>query len=182
MAYTVPYTVQEIGTRLAGETITANMTWTRYPAGTDITLKYTFRAGAKRTDADAVASGTSWTLAVAAADTVQWEPGDCFFSGIYTTAAGVVTEIDSGVFIVRQNLAARSYAEMALEAIQANIKNRATSDQKTVAMGDVQLQFMRPAELAKWESKFAAQVQGERNKMRRDRDLSSRQRMQTRFV
>lgn len=169
-------------TILAGETLDAELSFNDYPAGDGITLRYTFRAGNMRTEADATADGTDWTLLVAASSTVQWEPGDCFYSALYTDADGTVTEIDSGCFIVRQNPAVRSYAETALSAIRAVIAGRATNDQLTVTLGDVALRFMTPTELSAWEARFAGQVQSERNRMRRDRGLASRQRMGVRFL
>jgi len=169
-------------TILAGETLAATLSFAGYPAGDSITLRYIFRAGAMRTQAECAASGTDWTLGATAQETAQWEPGDCFFSGLYTSAAGVVTEIDSGAFIVRQNPLVRSYAEVTLAAIRAVISGRASSDQLTVALGDVQLSYMRASELTGWEAKYAGMVQAERNRMRRDRGLESRQTMGTRFV
>lgn len=169
-------------TILAGETLEAELSFDDYPAGDGITLKYLFRAGATRDDISAVADGTDWTLTVPATDTIRWEPGDCFFSAMYTDADGVVTEIDSGAFVVRMNPSIRSHAERTLDAIQAVMEGRAKSDQLTVTLGDVSLQYMSPVELSKWEDIFAARVNAERDRLRRERGYASRRRVGTMFV
>lgn len=170
-----------IETILAGETLSATVEFEDAPTTAGTTLVYTFRAGRMRHQISAAINGTEWDLVVAANHTLEWEPGDCFYSGVYT-ASGVATEVDSGCILVRQNPMVQSYAERTLDAIRSVIEGRAKTEQLTVQLGDVTLQYMTPAQLQEWEKVYAAKVQAENNRMRRDRGLKSRNRIGTKFV
>ena len=175
---------ETISDLMAGETLTATVSPVGAVTTAGCSLRYTFRTESARVTVHAVTTGVSgqWTVTVPASQTRNLEPGDCLYTGMHTTAAGVVSAVDSGAFLVAANPSIRSRSEVTLEAIRAAIEGRATSEQVTISLGDVTLQHMTPAELGKWETIYASRVRNEMDRQRRDRGLGSRYRIGTRFT
>jgi hypothetical protein len=174
----------EVQTIMAGATLQADVTLADFPAETGATLRYAFRSGLARVFADAVGNTQTgaWAVQVAASETAKLEPGNCIYSALHTDPDGVVEEADSGTIIIRHNPGIVSHAERMLNAIRAVMENRATTEQVTISLGDVQLQYMTPDELRKWESKYESQVIAEQNRQHVERGGRSRYSIGTRFV
>lgn len=166
----------------AGESISATLAFDDYPATTH-TVKYFFRQELTHREATCSASGSNHVLAVAASITELWQTGRVLFSAIATNDSTDAAErCDYGVLDVHPNPAIVTHAQKVLMAIRAVIEGRASDDQLTVALGDVQLRNMTPKELSEWEGAYHDRVQAEMDRAAGMLGASNRRTIQTRFT
>lgn len=145
----------------AGENLVATVAFDDYPASDGYTCRYDFR-GPSVFYVEASVSSDSYVLALGYADTADLLPGQYIYVGYVTlTSTSVRTEADSGVLNILANPATKTQARVILDALEALIEGRATQDQRTTAIGDVQLQFMAAADLMKWRNYWRAEVASE---------------------
>ena len=158
----------------AGETVTATLLFDSYHADS-YSCRYEFRAeqvglypGNDRFGIDATTSGTSFLLTLPAATSEELPPGDLVFTAYVTKTSDSTKKVaDSGVIRVKPNPAVVSYNARMLAAVRAVMEGRANNDQLTTQLGDVQLKYMSPTELERWEGLFAARVRSEIDVARR---------------
>ena len=172
MAQTIPTT--EPTTLRAGDT----WQWRREDLASDFpattwTLTYYFRNATGKFDVSASADGSSFAVSVAKATTAALPPGDWDWLAVVESASERF-EADAGRLTIQPNLATsapydgRSFARRMLEAIEAALESRATTDQLDLldsAMGDRSLSRDKGALIA-LRTQFRAEVQAEDNKAR----------------
>ena len=145
----------------AGETLSAAVTFDDYPASDGYTCRYDFR-GPSVFFVNGVVSTDAFTLALDYATTGQLKPGRYVYVGYVTlTSTDVRTKADSGELLVKLNPALPTYAQTMLAAIECLMQGRATDDQKTIQLGEIQLQHMSPSDLKGWRQYFRNEVQME---------------------
>jgi len=150
------------------------------------TLAYTFRyeTGSFTVDCTTNASDSdAFDLDVSDDLTYDLPPGDLYFVGrAEHTTSGARHDIDRGVLLVRMNPARETHSQRVLDAIRANIEGRASNDQRTIMIGDVQLSHMNPAQMLQWEKLYAQRVKHEFDRARKLAGIGTRMTVQTRFV
>lgn len=141
-----------------------------YPA-TTWTLTYWFKqatTGGAKFSVVATADGASFAVSVAAATTAGYAADD--YSWVAVVSAGAESyEVDRGFakLLPKYNADAalddRSHARKTLEAIEAVIEGRATTDQQEYSIGNRNLKRIPIAELLKFKQFYQAAVQKEIN-------------------
>lgn len=182
MAYTIPTT--EPTTLRAGDT----WAWRRedladYPASA-WTLTYHFRSATAFFDVTAVADGDDFAVSVAAATTVTRAPGRYAWTA-FVTAGTERYQVDSGEIEVLPDVAqaaphdGRSFARQMLDAIEAALLNRASTDQLDLVnatLADRSLQRDKSG-LITLRGQFKAELVAEDNDARRAKGLAPRNRL-----
>jgi hypothetical protein len=146
----------------AGETLPAVVCFDSAYSCAAYGLRYDFTGGVDHFSVACADTGTGFRLTVGAATTLPVTPGDYAYVA-YATADtdGAVTAVDRGTVYLAPNPARVSHASRCLTAIRARIEGRASADQLTIQMGDVQLQHMSMDQLIKAAGYFAGQVRAE---------------------
>ncbi len=108
------------------------------------TLSYMFAHSTPLTvAAAALEDGTGWSLTVPATETVKWPTGPISFTAMVTAESDDrVTAVDSGAIRVTASPLFVSWAKTALDAVEAQIQGRASSDQQSMSLGDMSVGFM----------------------------------------
>lgn len=143
--------------------------WTReladYPASS-WTLKYWFKmtgSTGANFSITASASGDTYSITSAAATTATLTAGDYTWTAI-VTAGSEAREVDHGTFKLlprydaAANLDDREHARIVLDAIEAVIEGRATTDQQEYAIGNRSLKRMTAEDLLMFRDKYRAEV------------------------
>lgn len=146
----------------AGDTWRWTRTLADYPASAGWALSYTLINAAAKITINASASGDDHAVTVNAATTAGYA------AGIYdwrarVSKAGEVYTVGEGRITVRNAFGgstfdARSHARKTLEAIEAVIEGRASSEVSYYMIGNRQLRYMTPAELLTLRDKYRAEV------------------------
>lgn len=169
----------------AGDTWAWTRAFSDYPAPT-WTLTYTLiNASAKITIA-AAADGTNHLVTVLAATTAGYT------AGLYSAAGRVTSGSESytiwqGQIEILPNLAAattlddRTHARKVLEAIEAVIEGRASSDQQAVTIGDRSIVKIPIAELLRLRDSYKLEVASEEAAARLAQGIGGRGRMMVRL-
>jgi hypothetical protein len=166
MGYTVPTT--EPTALRAGDT----WQWRRedlsdYPASA-WTLKYYFRNASAFFDVTAAADGNAFAVSVPKATTAGYTVGDYDWVAVVESATERY-QIDAGLLAVERNLAtaaaydARSFARTMLDAVEAALTAKATSQQLDLvqaALADRSMQY-NPAALMTLRSQLKNEVKRE---------------------
>lgn len=157
--------------------------WTRsladYPA-TDWTLTYAVRGASFHASMDVTASadGNDHAVFIAAADTLNWNPGAYWWHAEVTNGTEIYT-VGDGSLTVKQKLETitsgtydgRSFAKTMLDAIESILSNSATSadlDVVSKGIGDKNLTRDRVS-LFKWRDKFRGEYLSEVAKEKAER-------------
>jgi len=165
----------------AGATATGVVAYDTYPPAT-YSCTWRFRSATGHFDISATETGTSYRCTIPASTTEQVDPGDLYFVAYVTDTAGTISVADKGKIIVRPNPRTQSHAEIVLAAINARIEGRATDDQLTIAIADVQLLHMTPAELLTWQRYYSGRVRSEMSNMNAAVGLGRGNKVVTSFV
>ena len=167
----------------AGETKVGNVSYTDYPASTH-SLQFRFADRLKPFNITATDSGgDSFICTIPAATSATIDPGDLHYVAFAThDTSGVVTAVESGTMRVSPNLQLESSAQRTLAAITALIEGRATDDQLTTEIADVQLANMSAADLLRWQTYFSVQVTAEANAIHAAIGYGRRGKVVTRFT
>jgi len=151
------------------------------------TLTYNFAGPAGTIAITASASGDDYLVSVAAATTAGYAIGLYSWAAFITKGANRF-QIDSGVSTVQQNLATastgydgRSHAKQVLDAIEAVIKNRASTDQQAYQIGGRRLDRMPVADLLKFRNSYQREYQRELNAERIKNGLAAKNTVYVRF-
>jgi hypothetical protein len=143
--------------------------WTRaladYPASAGWALSYTLINAAAKITINASASGDNHAVTVSAATTAGYAAGSYDWRA-RVSKAGEIYTVGEGRITVRNAFSAstfdaRTHARKTLEAIEAVIEGRASSEVSYYMIGNRQLRYMTPAELLTLRDKYRAEVKGE---------------------
>ena len=152
----------EIG---AGLTLDVLLNLTAYPAPEWVVTVYLRGPGS--IDLPATAEGSQHRIHEDAATTANWTPGVYWYSMRATRGADVV-EVEAGDVQVLPDLTTvppgydgRTQAEIALEAINALLANRATIDQERYRINNRELYRMSVEDLLKLRSFYMEEVKRE---------------------
>lgn len=169
---------------VAGDTAKWLRSLDEYPANESWVLAYTLVSGANRYTFNASASGADHLVNVPAATTTSWVPGTYTWRA-QVSKAGEVFTVGSGSITVRPSFATatdgRSHARRTLEAIEAVIEGRATSEVSYYMIGGRQLRYIEPAQLLALRDRYRAEVAREDAAQRAAAGLPDRRRVFVRF-
>lgn len=152
----------------AGDTVKWSKTLADYPASAGWALAYTFINAAGKFSASGTANGDKFDVTISAATTAALAAGSYYFEG-YVSKAGERFRVDAGNVKVAQNIATattfdgRSHARKVLDAIQAVIEGRASTDQQEYTIGNRSLKRTPIADLLVLANKYQAMVNAEDN-------------------
>ena len=146
----------------AGDTWRWTRTLADYPASAGWALSYTLINAAAKITINASASGDAHAVTVSAATTAGYAAGSYDWRARISKAGEVYT-VGEGRITVRNAFGgatfdARSHARKTLEAIEAVIEGRASSEVSYYMIGNRQLRYMTPAELLTLRDKYRAEV------------------------
>lgn len=146
----------------AGDTWRWTRTLADYPASAGWALSYTLINAAAKITINASASGDDHAVTVSAATTAGYAAGSYDWRA-RVSKAGEVYTVGEGRITVRNAFGgstfdARSHARKTLEAIEAVIEGRASSEVSYYMIGNRQLRYMTPAELLTLRDKYRAEV------------------------
>lgn len=143
--------------------------WTRdlpeYPRPT-WTATYYFENKAKTFNVAGSGSGSVHSFSIAAATTVGFPAGRYFYR-LRVSDGTTVQTIEEGFSEVAFDPAApgtrdtRTWARRTLEALEATIEGRATSDQLSMSIAGRSLSRLQPAELMDWRDRLREEVRAE---------------------
>ena len=163
--------------------------WTRslsdYPAGT-WTLAYRFANEVDAFTVTATASGTDHAISVAASTTAGYKPGRYSWRAMVTSGAERHS-IESGVLEILPDPGAtgyrsvRTHARRVMEALEATIEGRATTDQLAMSIAGRSISRMSLTELRENWEKYATMVKAEERAEAINSGRSPRNRLLVRF-
>lgn len=155
MALNIPAKIQ------AGDTLKYTESLTDYPADT-WTLAFILLGVAGRVTYTATPSGTDHEINVSAATTAKWKKGVYKYqarvtdgSDIYTVGVGTVEILPS---LIDSTSDERSHVEKVIEALEATILGKASSDQQSLTIGSKSIARLSPSELLIWRDKYKAEL------------------------
>lgn len=173
MAYTIP--TQEPESFAVGDRLQWTRTLTEYPATSEgWTLTYYLRANLPggQINLEAEASGESFAIDVAPDVTSTWTPGKYVWEA-YVSKSGSRYKVGSGRMELKPDFSAielpydgRSHARKVLDAIEAVIQGRSTTDIQRYVMQAVgrSIDKMPIADLIKFRDYYLAEVKSEEAK------------------
>lgn len=162
----------------AGTTFTALVTALAYPA--DEWSATLILRGPAQIDLIGTAEGVQHRFTASAAVTAEWVPGRYTWA-IRATREGETVQIDSAQIVVGVDLAAleapqdmRTHARRVLDAIEAVIENRATTDQQRYTINNRELWRTPISELLMLRSRYRDEVRREEQAKRGGQSLLGR--------
>lgn len=149
-----------------GDTVRFTIDLPDHPAPTWDTTFYMENADGQFSKAG-VDSGSSHAFVLSAADTAALKAGKFRWS-IRATDGSVVETADAGGWLeVEPDPAAtgardrRTWAQRTLEALEATIEGRASTDQLSMSINGRSISRLSPAELTEWRNQLRAEVRAE---------------------
>lgn len=142
----------------AGDTFKLNFDLETYPAADDWDLTYYLKGGQSYSVAGAVANG-EYTIEAAAATTQNWAAGD-YGAFIQVSKAGEKHTIELGQVTILAALSTltnydgRSHVKKVLDALEALIEGKTSSDVQSYSISGRQLTKMSPEDLLSWRNKY----------------------------
>lgn len=106
-------------------------------------------------------------ISISAATTAAWTAGQYGWQAYATKAATSERyTVAAGMLVVQANFAtgavdARSHVRRTLDALEATLEGRATSDQLAYSIGGRSISKMAPEQLLTWRDKYKAEVAAE---------------------
>jgi len=153
----------------AGDTWTWSRSLSDYLASDSWTLSYALVNVDNLITITATADGDDHLVEVAAATTAGYAPGSYNWQA-YVIKSGERYQVDSGVLEVKPNFAeqtagydGRSHVKKVLDALDALIEGKATSDQLAYSIAGRSISKMSPEELIKWRDLYAGRYQREQS-------------------
>lgn len=170
----------------AGDTITWQRSLPDYPAPT-WTLKYALR-GAGVINIVSAASGTNHLITETADTSAAWLPGIYTWQGYvenssgerHTVAVGTM-QITRDLTVITEAYDGRSHARKVLEAIEAVLEGRATTDQEEISHDGLELKKTPISDLIILREKYRREVQSEETAERIRQGLASGRKILVRF-
>lgn len=169
----------------AGDTLRWTRSLADYPASAGWVLSYILINAAAKITITGSASGDDHSILVPAATSAGYTPGSYDWRARVTKAAEVYT-VGEGRLTVRNAFGAatfdaRTHARKTLEAIEAVIEGRASSEVSYYMIGGRQLRYLTPAELLTLRDKYRAEVAREDAAAAVAAGLPDRRRVYVRF-
>ena len=176
---------QEPAVLAAGDTAKWRRILADYPAGQSWQLAYTLVSAANRYTFSASADGDVHLVTVAAATTATWAPGPYTWRA-QVSKAGEVYTVGTGTLSVRPSFAVatdgRTHARKVLDAIEAVIEGRATSEVAEYQIAGRELRYIPIPELLQLRDKYRGEVLREDAASRAARGLPDPRRVFVRFA
>lgn len=157
-----------------------------YSAADSWVLSYEFSGPSTLTALTGTPNGDDWDLTFNAAATATAAIGVYYFQA-FVSLAGAVHQIRAGQFTLNQSLATindydgRSTAKKILDAIDAQLSDTASADQKKYKIADVEIEKFTPAELLDQRNYWARIVVQEVRKDRIRQGKTTSRTIKTRF-
>ena len=156
-----------------------------YPASAGWIMHYSFTNRFAVFDTEHAAIGDTHSLSIV---TTDLEPGEYQYTKKVWDGGTDQFTIEKGRFTVEPDLSAdtvgvdrRSYAEIALENIEAVLKGKASKDQTSYSLNGRALSRYSPAELNEWRASLKSEVRTERQAERRRAGGKSHANVKSRF-
>ena len=168
MARTIPTT--EPTEFMAGNTVDWTKTLADFPASDGWTVTHAFVNSAGTFTTTSTADGDDHLTTITAAISADISAGDYRWQA-YATKGAERYPAGSGATTVKANFATgatdgRGHAKTVLDALEAVMENRASSDQASVSIGGRSISKLSPAELIEFISfyrrEYASEVKAER--------------------
>ena len=161
---------------VAGDTLAWTDSLADYPA-TTWTLKYSlWKYGKAVVSIVATASGSDHAIAVTAATSKAYTPGEWQWTAYVEKGSGGTLErntIATGRVTIKPDVSSasssadlRTHAEIMLTAIEATLQGRATHADLSLAINGKTIQYMKPEELEKWRNVYRREVGKEKGEIR----------------
>jgi len=171
----------------AGDSLLLQQAFAEYtPAEWDLTTEIVGSSGDLGAFV-AVDDGEEFATTITAATTATWAAGSYTWQQ-YMTAGVERRTVGDGTLLVLANLATvathdgRSHVKVVLDALEAMIENKATSDQMSYSIGDRALSRMTPSELMGWYQRYKMWYAQETREERIAAGLGHRGKIRTRFI
>jgi hypothetical protein len=172
---------------VAGDTAKWRVSETDYPPAT-WTLTYSLVCADARISITATNNGDNTHLvSVAATTTDDWTPGNYYYQA-YMTSGAERFMLREGYVEIKPNFAtlsagydARSHVKKVLDAIEAVIENKATSDQLSYSIAGRSLQRMSWDQIMSAYDDYKRKWEREQAKLRGTRDLETGRKVKGRF-
>lgn len=169
----------------AGDTAKWKRSLADYPASAGWTLTYTLVSATARITFAAQADGDDHLVAVPAVTTAGWAAATYTWRA-QASKAGEVYTVGSGTITIEPAFTAatdaRTHARRVLDAIEAVIEGRATSDVEEYQIAGRQLRYIPITELLALRDKYADSVKREEAAARSANGLSDGRRVYVRFA
>lgn len=154
----------------AGDSLDVVISEPLYSAADGWAIQFAMR-GPEAVTVTSTGSGTTHTVAVPAATTADWSAGDYWYQKYaVNSGTGKRVTLGSGSMTVKPNLATvagtydgRSQAKQILDAIDARLLNRATTDQNKYSIAGRSIDRIPIAELLSLRDKFALMYKREQD-------------------
>lgn len=170
-------------------TVNDHITWMEslpdYPASGGWIIHYSFTNADAVFDSDHAASGDDHAMSI---DTTELESGEYQYSKKVWDGVSDQHTLERGYITVDPDLSAdtsgtdrRSYAQTALDNIEAMLKGKATTDQTSYSLNGRALSRYSIAELQEWRASLRSEVRDERQKARRAKGGKSHNNVHVRF-
>ena len=185
MAPTIPTTEPTQFT--VGDTVKWTKVLSDFPASDSWALTYAFvNSAGTFSESTSTADGDRHAIVITTAHSAVFAAGDYDWQA-YATKGTERFPAGSGSTIVNANYAdgavdARSHAKITLDAIEAVIEGRATSDQSSVSIGGRAITKLSPAELLEFYSFYKAEYASETKAERIAAGLGHRGKVRIRFL
>lgn len=167
-----------------GDTVTWDENLADFPAGSAWVLSYSFTNKKARFASTHAAIVDEHRITI---DTTELEDGTYDYAKKVTDGSETFT-LKKGFIDVEPDLSAdtvgvdrRSFAEIALENIEAMLKGKATKDQTSYSLNGRALSRYSIEELTDWRSQLRVEVRGEKQKVRRKAGGKSHANVRARF-
>jgi len=138
---------------VAGETISETATMADYPAADGWAVTYRFSAPTPFSQACTGGTDGAWVLALTSAQTLTLPAGSIRFDAIATQTVGEsvaqVVAVDSGVIVVSASPLLASKWATVLESVDAAIATWGTSDQRSMSIEGMSVNYRDISELLK---------------------------------
>jgi len=170
-----------------GETVKWYKSVSDFSAADGWALVYEFSGGDSVTPVTGVADGDRWLITLSSAVTQAIRDGALFYQA-FVSLAGERYKVADNRFNVEIDLAktddfdGRTIAEKILNAIDAQLKGKATQDQKKYKIGDMEIERFTPQDLITQRDYWRKQVVRDQHRQRiRDGKGTSRT-VKARFI
>ncbi len=180
-----PISTVEPTSVIAGDTVKWTKSLPDYPASDGWSLAYTFINAAGKFPVAASADGDDYAVSVPPATTTGWIAGDYDWRA-QVSKAGEVFTVATGRTTVKPSFGAatldgRSTARKMLDAVEAVLENRASSEVAEYQINGRQLKYTSIPDLLKLRDRLRADVRREENVLRAAQGLPPSTRVFVRF-
>ena len=160
----------------AGDLIQWQKSFSDYPASESYVLKYYLvKTGTNLITIEAAASGDDHLITITAADSANYAAGRYAYQARIEKTTEMHT-VGTGVIEILANLSAdatgadyRSHVKQVLDALEATILGKASSDQLSYSIAGRSLSKFSPEELYTWRNKYRAEYLREERRAGRTR-------------